>query len=233
MSQVLTDDITDERTEQEKAATWGFIVGNSDWGDERLFVVRPVKEREEAYVIMDVMKERSDLKQVRYVGGKQTKSGLTYCPRLGEKDRVHIYNYATFLPNTGGCVHVGARVSLREIRGNIESSIELSEGVTEGVTGGCALLLDEWRVSELLPEKDKHVRDEHWRAWVLGDDNIREVLKMLKVESEPNRRHEMLQMMREYQTESFDYFTGSKIVDVEIVSNLTREVRGVLLTLTS
>ena len=40
--------------------------------------------------------------------------------------------------------------------------------------------MEEWRVSELLPDKDLHERDEYWQAFVIGD-NIPKVLKRLHI----------------------------------------------------
>lgn len=233
----MTYDIQDERNEREKLATWGFIVCTSNFGDYRTHVARPVKEKGESDVIMDVMRKRDDLKRVRYVGGTETKEGLTYRPRLGDNERVYIHNFNSFLPQKE-CVHVGARVSYYPIRGNIEVSNELKHGVTEvvigGDRGGRALALDEWIVSELLPNKDLHQRDDQWRAWVIGDDYIRRVLHLLNIENQANPRHDALVMMRNYQRETFDFFTSEEILDAEVIVSLsTKEVQGVLLTLTS
>ena len=232
----MTYRIIDERTDAEKQATCGFIVANDDWGDSRFFIVRPVKEHEEANRIMDVMKtERSDLKRVRYVCGTKTKDGLMYKPRIGENDRVHIYNFATFLPKGAGCVHVGSHVSHQPIRGKIVSSDLLEMGVTDVVTEkGRGLLLDERRVSGLLPEQELHERDAYWQAWVIGDDKIREVLRCFDLDTKENTRHAMLEMMRGYQRESLDFFTGEDVLDASAYVCLsTKAVQGVLLTLTS
>jgi len=233
----MTYDIQDERNEREKRATWGFVVCTADFGDYRTYVARPVKEKGEADVIMNVMQNRDDLKRVRYVCGTETKEGLTYRPRLRENERVYIHNFNSFLPQKE-CVHVGARVSYYPIRGNIEVSKELKHGVTEvvigGDRGGRALALDEWIISELLPNKDLHQRDDQWRAWVIGDDYIHRVLDLLLIENQANQRHDALVMMRNYQRETFDYFIGDEILDAEAIVDLsTKEVKGVLLTLTS
>lgn len=234
MADAITDSIIDERTNAEKQATWGFIVGNSDWGDSRLYVVRPVKEENESQVIMDVMRtERSDLKRVRYVSGTGTKSGLMYKPKLRAKDRVHIYNFATFLPKGAGCVHVGGRVSHYPICGNILSSAELAQGVTDVLTEkDRALLLEEFRVSELLPDKDLHERDAYWRAWIIGADNINAVLKRLNIHTS-GTKSETIAMMQDYQQRDVSWFISDEILDVEIISDLNHGVRGVLLSLTS
>lgn len=234
MANAITDSITDERTDAEKQATWGFVVANSNWDDSRLFVVRPVKEREEAYKVMEVMKtERSDLKRVRFVSGTETKSGLMYKPKLRAKDRVHIYNFATFLPKGAGCVHVGSRVSHYPIRGNILSSAELAQGVMDVLTEkDRALLLEEFRVSELLPEKELHERDEYWRAWVIGEDNINAVLKRLNINTS-GTKSETIAMMQDYKQRDVSWFISDEILDVEIISDLNHAVRGVLLALTS
>ena len=232
----MTYNIQDERNEREKAATWGFIVCTSDFGNYRTHIARPVKEKGESDVIMDVMQKRDDLKRVRYVNGKQTKEGLTYRPQLRDNERVYIHNFNSFLPQKG-CVHVGARVSYYPIRGDIEVSKELKHGVTEVITGGDrggrALALDEWIVSELLPNKDLHQRDDQWRAWVIGDDYIRRVLDLLNIEDQANPRYAALTMMRDYKAKSLDFFTGDEVLDVEFITNLSHEVQGVLLTLTS
>lgn len=235
----MTYNIQDERTEREKAATWGFIVCTSDFGDYRTHIARPLKEENESRVIMDVMRKRDDFKRVRHVRGRETKEGLTYRPRLGANERVYIHNFNSFLPQKE-CVHVGPRVSYYPIRGDIEVSKELRHGVTEvvigGDSGGRALALDEWIVSELLPNKDLHQRDDQWRAWVIGEDYIRRVLDVLDLEDQANPRHDALVMMREYQRESVDYFTrgeNSKVLDIEAIIDLNHAVQGVLLTLTS
>ncbi len=227
-------ELIDDRTDAEKQATWGFIVGNSDWGDSRLYVVRPVKEENESQVIRDVMQtERSDLKRVRYVSGRRTKDGLVYKPKLRQNERVHIYNFATFLPKGAGCVHVGGRVSHYPIRGNILASTELAQGVTDVLTqGGRALLLEEFRVSELLPEKRLHERDAYWRAWVIGEANINAVLKRLNINTS-GTKSETIAMMRDYQQRDVSWFISDEIMDVEIISDLNHAVRGVLLTLAS
>ena len=231
----MTYNIQDERNEREKTATWGFIVCTSDFGDYRTHIARPVKEENESRVIMDVMQKRDDLKRVRHVRGTETKEGLTYRPRLGEDERVYIHNFNSFLPQKE-CVHVGARVSYYPIRGNIEVSKELKHGVTEvvigGDRGGRALALDEWIVSELLPKK-LHQRDDQWRAWIIGDDYIREACELLEIDYYANPRFEALEMMRDYRGRSLNFFTGDEILEAEFITDINHKVQGVLLTLTS
>jgi len=222
----------DERTEQEKAATTGFIVCYSGFGNTH--VIRPIKEDGEVDVIMDVMRKRDDLKRVRYARGKETKEGLTYRPRLQEGQRAYIHNFNSFLPHAGHCAHVGARVSYYPMRGNIEHATELAHGVTDVVTSTArGLLLGEWRVSELLPIQDLHGRDEQWQAWVMGDDNIREALDFFGIGTSENNHADMVAMMKSYQGRDVDFFTGDEILDVDIISGLDKDVRGVILTLTS
>ena len=104
----------DERTEQEKLATWGFIVCSSQGfhQNQRVLVARPLKEERELDVIGEVMRKRSDLKRVRYSAGNGTKEGRTYKPRnMRDGDRVYIHNFNSFLPQRPTCLHVGGRIS--------------------------------------------------------------------------------------------------------------------------
>ena len=171
----------DERTEQEKAATTGFIVCYSDFGDYRTKIARPIKEENEYDVISEVMKGRSDLKRVDYAFGKETPEGRIYKPRLKEGERVYIHNFNSFLPHGGHCAHVGGRVSYAPMRGKIKESTELAHGVTVVVTEKeRGLLLGEWRVSELLPVR-LHARDNLWQAWVLGGAMMEQALRLLGI----------------------------------------------------
>jgi len=46
-------------------------------------------------------------------------------------------------------------------------------------------------------------------------------------------RESMLEMMRGYQHASLQFFTGNEILDVDVICDMSREVQGVILTLTS
>lgn len=173
-------DFKDERTEAEKRATTGFIVAFSDFGETH--VIRPVKEDGEVDIIMAAMKERNDLKRVRYVAGKADKDGtLTYRPRLKAEQRAYIHTFNSFLPKAGVGGYVGEYVSYYPMRGKIVESNELTHGVTVVTTVKArGLLLNEWRVSEMLPVQ-LHQRDNDWRAWVIGEAMIEQTLRILGV----------------------------------------------------
>ena len=224
----------DERTDAEKLATHAFIVCSSAGftSEERTLVARPLKEDREFDVIGQVMKDRYDLKRVRYVSGKETKEGKTYKPRLKDGERVYIHNFASFLPERPYCLHVGGRISHYPIRGNILSAIEIAQGITDITTEKCrALHLEEWRVSELLPDKTLHERDEYWQAYVIGD-NIQTVLHRLHIGTSGTNA-EMVAMMQDYKQRDVSYFISDEVLDVELICNVEHQVQGVTLTLTS
>ena len=224
----------DERTEAEKLATWGFVVCTSAGfhPTERVLIARPLKEADELDVISEVMRKRSDLKRVRYSGGKETKEGRIYKPTLTEGERIYIHGFNSFLPQRPYCLHVGGRISHYPIRGNILSSIELAQGITDLTTEKCrALHLEEWRVSELLPDTNLHERDEYWQAFVIGD-NIPKVLERLHIGTSGTNA-EMVAMLQDYKQRDVSYFISDEVLDVELVCNLEHRVQGVVLTLTS
>ena len=217
----------DERTEAEKLATWGFIACTSAGftSNQRVLIARPLKEANEYEVISEVMRQRSDLKRVRYVSGRETKAGQVYKPTLKEGERVYIHNFNAFLPQRPYCLHVGGRISHASIRGNILSATELAQGITDLTTEKCrALHLEEWRVSELLPDKDMHERDEYWQAFVIGD-NIPKVLERLHIGTSGTNA-EMVAMMQDYKARDVSYFISDEILDVELVCNLEHRGAG-------
>ena len=224
----------DERTEAEKLATQAFIVCSAAGftSDQRTLIARPLKEEREFDVIGEVMKARSDLKRVRYSIGKETKTGKTYKPTLKDGERVYIHNFNSFLPQRPYCLHKGGRISHYPIRGNILSSIELAHGVTDLTTDKCRTLhLEEWRVSELLPDTNLHERDEFWQAFVIGD-NIPKVLDRLDIHTSGTDA-EMVAMLQDYKQRDVSYFISDEVLDIELVCNVEHRVQGVILTLTS
>lgn len=83
----------DERTPEETAATIGFIVGTDSFlsgcglAPARSFYALPVRSSEEAHVVMENMRRRSDMKRVRWVG-------KTYRPKLRDGDHFVIASIA-------------------------------------------------------------------------------------------------------------------------------------------
>lgn len=181
MSQPTLDnlDFTDERTPEEKLATWGFIVATSGYNDWTTTVVRPVKEPNEYEKISEVFEDRSDLKRVRYSAGTDTKEGKIYKPR-SSKHRIYIHNFNSFLPQRN-FPHLNSYVSYYPIRGKVIVSDELAHGVTFiRTTANRALHLCEWNVSALLPLK-LHERDQQWNAWILDSHHISQALQKLNI----------------------------------------------------
>lgn len=80
----------------------------------------------------------------------------------------------------------------------------------------------DWRV------KSKHTQDQfstcEWHY-------LEHVVKDLRIKQDP--RLKMLEMMHDYQSRDVEFFCGSDVLDVEVISGLCRDVRGVLITLTS
>ncbi|MXV76037.1 hypothetical protein F4Z99_17405 [Candidatus Poribacteria bacterium] len=179
----------DERTEQEKLATTGFITYYSDFGGLRTKGARPIKEVDEYEVISEVMKNRDDLKRVDYAYGKATEEGRIYKPRVKDRQRVFIHNFNSFLPPPATSGLIEDWVTFSPMRGTVEASTELSHGVRV-VTTSCAwdkstrkaLLLNEWRVSDLLPHQDLHIRhNPSWQAWVVDEGKIQQALDLLSI----------------------------------------------------
>lgn len=86
--------IDDRRTDEDKAATWGFIVATdkflSGWGGapRRSIFAVPVRSYEEARIVDDNMRHRSEMKRVRLVIGKN------YRPKLYPGDHLSIRDMA-------------------------------------------------------------------------------------------------------------------------------------------
>lgn len=64
-------------------------------------------------------------------------------------------------------------------------------------------------------------------------ETVLENMEQEQEQSEQGKRESMLEMMRIYQSETLAFFTGDKILDVEVICDMCREVQGVILTLAS
>ena len=87
--------IRDDRTDEEKAATVGFMVATdrfmSGWGHApgRSIVAVPCVSADDAATVERRLILRSEMKRVRWA------SGNTYRPKLRAGDHLHIYNTQT------------------------------------------------------------------------------------------------------------------------------------------
>ncbi len=60
---------------------------------------------------------------------------------------------------------------------------------------------------------------------------LKTVVSDLRFRRRPRQR--MLEMMRDYRAKPVEFFCGRDVLDVEVISGLSRDVRGIVLTLTS
>ena len=62
---------------------------------------------------------------------------------------------------------------------------------------------------------------------------LKHIIKAQQQAEQKTPRESMLEMMRGYQHASLQFFTGDEILDVDVICDMSREVQGVILTLTS
>ena len=182
------DQIQDDRTPEEKAATWGFVVATdsflSNWGSgnpkvcDRSIVARPILEEGELEVIERVFESRDEFKRVRYSLGKETAEGRVYRPRLQGNDLLHIYSTLDFLPYSGS-LNVGGHCTF----GEIQSITPVTEDVVcVSTPSDAGFMISQKVVRLMLPEK-YHFRDRNWRAWINGNDSdlVKPVVDKLEI----------------------------------------------------
>lgn len=126
--------------------------------------------------------------------------------------------------------HTGSMSSISD--GDVDVQVDSEAAAT--MTLGEFIAFDETDIESLFLYmhgnwcvKSCHIKSDKWEL-------LHKVISEQEAEQKAqSKRDAMLEMMRDYQNKSLKFFTGNKILDVDFICGLSREVRGVILTLTS